>query len=76
MSPQAGWTLQEEVVPRLRSAIPRCVHCVGAEDHEELVQDATAIAAIPTELQLTAAKIRAAQRGRLLSFEVCGLLNE
>ena len=45
MSPQAGWILQEEVVPRLRSAIPRCVHCVGAEDHEELIQDATAIAA-------------------------------
>ena len=45
MSPQAGWILQKEVVPRLRSAIPRCVHCIGAEDHEELVQDATAIAA-------------------------------
>ena len=45
MSPQAGWILQEEVVPRLRSAIPRCVKCVGAEDHEELIQDATAIAA-------------------------------
>ncbi len=45
MSPQAGWILQKEVVPRLRSAIPRTVYCVGAEDHDELVQDATAIAA-------------------------------
>jgi len=44
MSPQAGWILQEEIVPRLRSAIPKCVRCVGAEDHEELVQDATALA--------------------------------
>ena len=25
MSPQAGWILQEEIVPRLRSAIPRNV---------------------------------------------------
>lgn len=45
MSPQAGWILQEEVVPRLRSVIPRTVNCVGCEDSEELVQDATAIAA-------------------------------
>ena len=45
MSPQAGWILQEEVVPRLRSAIPRTVRCVGAEDAEELVQDATCMAA-------------------------------
>ena len=45
MSPQAGWILQEEVVPRLRAAIPRTVHCVGDEDPEELVQDATALAA-------------------------------
>jgi len=45
MSPQAGWILQEEVVPRLRSAIPRNVNCVGAEDPQELVQDATVMAA-------------------------------
>ena len=45
MSPQAGWILQEEVVPRLRSSIPRAVRCVGAEDAEELIQDATVIAA-------------------------------
>ena len=45
MSPQAGWILQEEVVPRLRSLIPRSVHGVGAEDAEELIQDATCMAA-------------------------------
>ena len=45
MSPQAGWILQEEIVPRLRSAIPKSVLCVGAEDPQELVQDATVMAA-------------------------------
>ena len=45
MSPQAGWILQEEVVPRLRASIPRNVHYVGSEDAEELIQDGTAIAA-------------------------------
>ena len=45
MSPQAGWLLQEQVVPRLRSVIPHAVHCVGCEDAEELIQDATAMAA-------------------------------
>jgi hypothetical protein len=45
MSPQAGWILQEEIVPRLRASIPRNVSQVGAEDPEELIQDATAIAA-------------------------------
>jgi DNA-binding CsgD family transcriptional regulator len=45
MSPQAGFVLQDQVVPRLKSAIPNVVHCVGAEDHNELIQDATALAA-------------------------------
>jgi integrase len=45
MSPQAGWILQEEIVPRLWASIPRNVSQVGAEDPEELIQDATAIAA-------------------------------
>lgn len=45
MSPQAGWILQEEVVPRLRAAIPRNVNQVGSEDAEELIQDATCMAA-------------------------------
>jgi len=45
MSPQAGWILQEEVVPRLRSAIPRNVNLIGSEDAEELVQDSICMAA-------------------------------
>jgi len=45
MSPQTGWLLQEEVVPRLRAVIPYAVRCVGCEDAEELIQDATANAA-------------------------------
>ena len=45
MSPQAGWILQEEIVPRLRSAIPRNVNQIGSEDAEELIQDATVMAA-------------------------------
>ena len=32
------------MVPRLRAVIPRSVLCVGSEDHEELVQDATCLA--------------------------------
>ena len=45
MSPQAGWILQEEVVPRLKASIPRIVNQVGAEDPEELIQDAIVMAA-------------------------------
>lgn len=45
MSPEAGDLLMQEVAPRLRSAIPRYVKPVGAEDAEELVQDAIVVAA-------------------------------
>ena len=45
MSPQAGWLLGDQIVPRLKAVIPRSVLCVGSEDHEELVQDATCLAA-------------------------------
>ena len=45
MSPHAGWILKEEIVPRLCSAVPKSVLCVGAEDSQELVQDATVMAA-------------------------------
>jgi hypothetical protein len=37
--------LQEEIVPCLRTTIPQAVRAVGCEDPEELVQDATAMAA-------------------------------
>ncbi len=45
MSPEAGLSLHDQVLPRLGSAIPNAVHCVGCEDPQELIQDATAIAA-------------------------------
>ncbi len=44
MSPEAGWLLVDQIVPRLRAVIPRSVLTVGSEDHEELVQDATCMA--------------------------------
>ena len=45
MSPEAGWLLVDQIVPRLKAVIPRAVLCIGSEDHEELVQDATCLAA-------------------------------
>jgi hypothetical protein len=45
MSPQAGFILQEEVRPRLISAIPNAVPFIAPEDAEELVQDGVAMAA-------------------------------
>ena len=45
MSPQSGVVLLEEVLPRLRSAIPQCVRKVGAECDEELLADGVAMAA-------------------------------
>jgi predicted transcriptional regulator len=45
MSPQAGFLLQDQIIPRLKSAVPQVVNCVGLEDPSELVQDATAFAA-------------------------------
>lgn len=45
MSPQAGWILQEEIVPRLNGTVPYSVRCIGSEDHQELIQDATCMAA-------------------------------
>lgn len=45
MSPQAGELLVHEIAPRLRSTIPYSVPRIGAEDAEELLQDALATAA-------------------------------
>jgi len=45
MSPESGFLLQDQIVPRLESAIPHNVNFVGSEDAQELVQDATCIAA-------------------------------
>jgi hypothetical protein len=45
MSPSAGDLLAEQIAPRLRTLVPKSVRPVGAEDTEELVQDAIVIAA-------------------------------
>jgi DNA-binding CsgD family transcriptional regulator len=45
MSPQAGFLLQDQIIPRLISAIPNAVSFIGSEDAQELVQDGTLIAA-------------------------------
>ena len=48
MSPKAGFILVQDIVPRIRSGVckGRGVKTVGAEDIEELIQDATAHAAL------------------------------
>ncbi len=45
MSSHADQMLTDEIVPRLRNLIPHRVSFVGAEDAEELLQDATLMAA-------------------------------
>jgi hypothetical protein len=45
MSPSAGDILVEQIAPRLRTMIPKAVKPVGAEDEEELLQDAITVAA-------------------------------
>jgi hypothetical protein len=45
MTANAGVLLYTEVVPRIRSAIPAAVNCVGCEDAQEVIQDGTALAA-------------------------------
>jgi hypothetical protein len=45
MSPQVGFVLVQEIVPRIRASIAGGVRTVGAEDIEELIQDAVAQAA-------------------------------
>jgi hypothetical protein len=44
MSPKAGFILLEEIAPRLKAVMPH-IKTVGAEDSEELFQDAMAVAA-------------------------------
>jgi len=44
MSPESGFVLMEEIAPRLKAVIPH-IKTVGAEDAEELFQDAMCVAA-------------------------------
>ncbi len=45
MSPSASLMLEKQIYPIIRNTIPRTARPMGSEDHEELVQDATASAA-------------------------------
>ena len=45
MSPATAQLLIDEVLPRIQSAVPRCVKTVGCEDVGELIQDTVASAA-------------------------------
>jgi len=45
MSPEAGFLLQDQIIPRLKSAIPNAVSFIGSEDAHELIADGTLIAA-------------------------------
>jgi len=45
MSPEASFLLQDQILPRLISAIPNIVSFIGSEDAHELIQDGTLIAA-------------------------------
>ena len=45
MSPQSGTMLLEDIAPRLKATIPKSVLKVGAEDDEELMQEAITMAA-------------------------------
>jgi hypothetical protein len=46
MSPKAGFILVQDIVPRIRRGVMRGVKTLGGEDIEELIQDATAHAAL------------------------------
>ena len=45
MNARISSMLLDQVLPRLRSAVPRAVRCVGCEDPQELIQDGAAMAA-------------------------------
>ena len=68
MSPEAGLLLQNQIAPRLGSAIPHAVAFIGCEDAEEVVQDSIAMAA----------KIihNAEHRGKTITRSATGRRNE
>jgi len=45
MSPHASYLLQDQIIPRLISAIPNAVPIIAPEDAPEVIQDGTALAA-------------------------------
>ena len=56
MSPELGSLLLDHVVPRIHSAARHCVQPVGAEDADEIAQDAIAMAARMLQSAHTAGK--------------------
>ncbi len=56
MSPSAALMLEKEIYPIIRNTIPKTARPMGSEDHEELVQDATASAAEMLEAMEKAGK--------------------
>jgi hypothetical protein len=62
MSPKTSWILENEICPRLGAAVPRSVLCVGAEDAQELIQDAIVMSAkmlVRLEMQGKLGKVKA-----------------
>src|SRR5258708_20510494 len=73
MSPSAGKLLVEEIVPRIRSSVLAGLIVVGADDHEELIQDATATAV--TLLMSTEARGKKVTPGNIAYYAV-GLVRQ
>src|SRR5258708_7772978 len=73
MSPSAGRLLVEEIVPRIRVSVLKGSIVVGADDHEELIQDATATAA--TLLMSTESRGKKVTPGNIAYYAV-GLVRQ
>ena len=73
MSPSAGKLLVEEIVPRIRVSIHAGSIVVGADDHEELIQDAIATAA--ALLMSTEARGKKVTPGNI-AFYAVGLVHQ
>jgi len=73
MSPSAGKLLVEEIIPRIRVSVLKGSIVVGADDHEELIQDATATAV--TLLMSTEARGKKVTPGNIAYYAV-GLVRQ
>jgi DNA-binding NarL/FixJ family response regulator len=68
MSPEAGWLLVNQIVPRIAATVPRSSTPVGSEDAQELVQDAVALAA--RMLHLAEAKKKKVTAGNIAYYTI------
>jgi hypothetical protein len=73
MSPFAGKLLVEQIIPRIRVSVLAGSIVIGADDHEELIQDATATAA--TLLISTEARGKKVTPGNI-AFYAVGLVRQ